>query len=51
MINIAVSVANAHTYCVHSQMAVAKVKGPKNAPHPELLSVIALQVLVDASFA
>jgi hypothetical protein len=51
MINIAVSVANAYPYYVHGQMVVAKVEGQNNASHAELLSVIALQVLVHASFA
>ena len=61
MIFIAVSVANACTFCVHSHTAAAKAKGMTDAQHGELLAVIAmaaqtnalataLQVPVDARF-
>lgn len=61
MIYIAVSVANACSYCVHSHTAAARAKGMTDAQHAELLSIIALaaktnhlvtglQVPVDAVF-
>ena len=42
MIYIAVSVANACSYCVHSHTAAARAKGMNDAQHAELLSIIAL---------
>jgi AhpD family alkylhydroperoxidase len=42
MIYIAVSVANACSYCVHSHTAAAKAKGMTPAQHGELLAIIAL---------
>jgi AhpD family alkylhydroperoxidase len=42
MIYIAVSVANACSYCVHSHTAAARAKGMTPAQHGELLAVIAL---------
>ena len=42
MIYIAVSVANACSYCVHSHTAAAKAKGMTAAQHAELLAVVAL---------
>ena len=61
MVYIAVSVANACGYCVHSHTAAARAKGMTDAQHAELLSIIALaaktnhlatslQVPVDAVF-
>jgi AhpD family alkylhydroperoxidase len=61
MIYIAVSVANACSYCVHSHTAAAKARGMTPAQHGELLAIIALagktnqlvtalQVPVDAEF-
>ncbi|MDX1926468.1 MAG: carboxymuconolactone decarboxylase family protein [Pirellulaceae bacterium] len=61
MIYIAVSIANACSYCVHSHTAAARAKGMTNAQHAELLAIIALaaktnqlvtglQVPVDAVF-
>lgn len=61
MVYIAVSVANACSYCVHSHTAAARAKGMTDAQHAELLSIIALagktnhlvtalQVPVDAAF-
>ena len=61
MVYIAVSVANACSYCVHSHTAAARAKGMTNAEHAELLAIIALaaktnhlatalQVPVDAAF-
>jgi AhpD family alkylhydroperoxidase len=61
MIFIAVSAANACSYCVHSHTAAAKAKGMTDAQYGELLSIIAvagktnqlantLQVPVDAVF-
>jgi AhpD family alkylhydroperoxidase len=61
MIYIAVSVANACTYCTHSHTAAARAKGMTDAQHGELLAVIgmamqtnglvtALQVEVDDAF-
>ena len=42
MIYIAVSVANACSYCVHSHTAAARAKGMNDAQYAELLSIIAL---------
>ena len=61
MVYIAVSVANACSYCVHSHTAAARAKGMTHAEHAELLAIIglaaktnhlatALQVPVDAAF-
>jgi AhpD family alkylhydroperoxidase len=61
MIYIAVSVANACSYCIHSHTAAARAKGMTDAQHAELLAIIALaartnhlatglQVPVDAAF-
>ncbi len=61
MIYIAVSVANACGYCVHSHTAAARAKGMTDAQYAELLSIVALaartnhlatglQVPVDAAF-
>lgn len=61
MVYIAVSVANACSYCVHSHTAAARSKGMTDAQHGELLAIIALaartnhlanglQVPVDAVF-
>ncbi|MDF1749458.1 MAG: carboxymuconolactone decarboxylase family protein [Alphaproteobacteria bacterium] len=61
MIYIAVSVANACQYCIHSHTAAAKAKGMTGAEHADLLRVIGLaartnhlanglQIPVDAVF-
>jgi AhpD family alkylhydroperoxidase len=61
MIYIAVSVANACSYCVHSHTAAARAKGMTDAQHAELLAIIALaaktnhlanglQLPIDAAF-
>jgi AhpD family alkylhydroperoxidase len=61
MVYVAVSVANACGYCVHSHTAAARAKGMTDAQHAELMAVIALaaktnqlvtalQVPVDAAF-
>jgi len=61
MIYIAVSVANACSYCVHSHTAAAKAKGMTDAEQTELMRVIALaaktnhlvtamQIPVDSTF-
>ncbi len=42
MIYIAVSVANACSYCVHSHTAAARARGMSDAQHAELLAIIAL---------
>lgn len=42
MVYIAVSVANACSYCVHSHTAAARAKGMTDAQHAELLAIIAL---------
>ncbi len=42
MIYIAVSVANACSYCVHSHTAAARAKGMTSAQHAELLAIVAL---------
>ncbi len=61
MVYIAVSIANACSYCVHSHTAAARAKGMSDAQHAELLAIVALaaktnhlvtglQVPVDAAF-
>lgn len=61
MIYIAVSVANACSYCVHSHTAAARARGMSEAQHAELMAIVALaaktnhlvtalQVPVDAVF-
>jgi AhpD family alkylhydroperoxidase len=61
MIYIAVSIANACAYCVHSHTAAAKAKGMTDAEHAELLRIITtagrtnhllngLQIPIDAVF-
>lgn len=42
MIYIAVSTANACSYCVHSHTAAARAKGMTDAQHGELISIIGL---------
>jgi AhpD family alkylhydroperoxidase len=42
LIYIAVSIANACSYCVHSHTAGARAKGMTDAQHAELLSIVAL---------
>ncbi len=42
MIYIAVSVANACSYCVHSHTAAARAKGMTDAQHAELLAIVSL---------
>lgn len=42
MIYIAVSTANACSYCVHSHTAAARAKGMTEDQHAELLAIIAL---------
>ena len=42
MIYIAVSIANACGYCVHSHTAAARAKGMTDAQHAELLAIVAL---------
>ena len=42
MVYIAVSVANACGYCVHSHTAAARAKGMTDAQHAELLAIVAL---------
>ena len=42
MVYIAVSIANACSYCVHSHTAAARAKGMTDAQHAELLSIVAL---------
>lgn len=61
MIYIAVSIANACSYCVHSHTAAARARGMTAAQHAELLSIVALaartnhlanglQLVVDPAF-
>lgn len=61
MIYIAVSTANACSYCVHSHTAAARAKGMTPAQHAEFMAIVglaaktnqiatALQVPVDAAF-
>jgi AhpD family alkylhydroperoxidase len=42
MVYIAVSIANACSYCVHSHTAAARAKGMTGAQHAELLAIVAL---------
>ena len=42
MIYIAVSIANACSYCVHSHTAAARARGMSDAQHAELLAIVAL---------
>ena len=42
MIYIAVSVANACSYCVHSHTAAARARGMTAAQHAELLAIVSL---------
>ena len=42
MVYIAVSIANACGYCVHSHTAAARAKGMTDAQHAELLALVAL---------
>ena len=42
MVYIAVSIANACSYCVHSHTAAAKANGMTDAQHAELLAIVAL---------
>ena len=42
MIYIAVSSANACSYCVHSHTAAARAKGMSDAEHAELMTIISL---------
>jgi len=42
MIYIAVSIANACSYCVHSHTAAARVRGMTPAQHAELLAIVSL---------
>jgi AhpD family alkylhydroperoxidase len=42
MIYVAVSIANACSYCVHSHTAAARAKGMSDAQHAELLAIVAL---------
>ena len=42
MIYIAVSIANACSYCIHSHTAAARAKGMTDGQHAELLSIVAL---------
>ena len=42
MVYLAVSIANACSYCVHSHTAAARAKGMSEAPHAELLAIVTL---------
>jgi len=42
MVYVAVSIANACSYCVHSHTAAARAKGMTDAQHAELLALVAL---------
>ena len=42
MVYIAVSIANACSYCVHSHTAAARAKGMSDAMHAELLAIVSL---------
>jgi AhpD family alkylhydroperoxidase len=42
MVYIAVSIANACSYCVHSHTAAARAKGMSDAQHAELLAIVSL---------
>ncbi|MET1416315.1 carboxymuconolactone decarboxylase family protein [Roseibium sp. HPY-6] len=48
MIYIAVSAANACSYCVHSHTAAARAKGMTDAEHGELLRIIGLASMTNA---
>jgi AhpD family alkylhydroperoxidase len=61
LIYLAVSIANACPYCVHSHTAAARARGMTDAEHAELLRIVstagrtndllnALQVPIDAAF-
>jgi AhpD family alkylhydroperoxidase len=61
MIYLAVSIANACPYCVHSHTAAARARGMTDAEHAELLRIVStagrtnhllngLQVPIDAAF-
>jgi AhpD family alkylhydroperoxidase len=61
MIYLAVSIANACPYCVHSHTAAARARGMTDAEHAELLRIVstagrtnhllnALQVPIDTAF-
>ena len=61
LLYLAVSIANACGYCVHSHTAAARARGMTEAQHAELLAIVALasktnqlatglQVPVDAAF-
>ena len=39
---LAVSIANACSYCVHSHTAAARAKGMTDAQHAELLAIVSL---------
>jgi AhpD family alkylhydroperoxidase len=42
MVYIAVSIANACSYCVHSHTAAARARGMTDAQHAELLAIVSL---------
>jgi AhpD family alkylhydroperoxidase len=42
LVYMAVSIANACSYCVHSHTAAARAKGMTDAQHAELLAIVAL---------
>lgn len=42
LVYIAVSIANACSYCVHSHTAAARAKGMTDGQHAELLAIVAL---------
>lgn len=42
LVYIAVSIANACSYCVHSHTAAARAKGMTDAQHAELLAIVSL---------
>ena len=42
MIYVAVSIANACSYCIHSHTAAAKAAGMTDAEHAELLDIVSL---------
>lgn len=42
MLYLAVSIANACSYCVHSHTAAAKARGMSEAQHAELLAIVSL---------
>jgi len=47
MIYIAVSTANACSYCVHSHTAAARAKGMSDAQHAELMAIIGLAAMTN----